>query len=139
MLQPLQRLHDHHGTGGEDQQRVEQGGELGATAIAIGEGVGAGAGAEPFGHPAQDQSRHIAEVVQSIPHQGERTGGQADHQLQTRKQAVEQHAPAKGRRRGRAMLMHQVMAMGRPGPMGVMRIAWLDHQRVRRDRNPPHW
>ena len=57
-----------------------------------------GQGAEALSPPAQQQPRHIAEVVQGIADQGQRAKADANGQLQSGEAAVEQHTPAKGRR-----------------------------------------
>ena len=96
--QPLQSLDDHHGGGHQDQHRIDQRGQLGAAAVAVGEARCGRPGAEPFGAPAEQQTGDIAEIVDRIADQGQRTEGQANRQLQSRQSAVEDDAPAKGRR-----------------------------------------
>jgi hypothetical protein len=91
-------LASRNGGGHQDQGRVDHRGQLGAAAKSVGELPAGGHGAEALGPPAQQQPRHIAEVVQGITDQGQRAKADANGQLQSGEAAVEQHTPAKGGR-----------------------------------------
>ena len=104
---------DKHDTGRhQDQNGIQQRGQLGTAAKAIGETLIGRATAQPLGPPAQQEARHIAQVMDGIPDQGHGAKTKADHQLQTREAAIEDHAPAEGG--GGAEAMDVLTGMGQP-------------------------
>jgi tetrahydromethanopterin S-methyltransferase subunit F len=94
--QALDGLHNHHRTGREDQQAVHQRHHLGAAAESVGEAPPSRPAAEPICPPTQGKADHIAEVVEGIADQRQRTEPETDRQLQGRQAAVENDAPAEG-------------------------------------------
>ena len=66
--QALQTFSKHHTGRHQDQNGIQQRGQLGTAAKAIGEVLVGRATAEPFGPPTQQEACHIAQVMNRISH-----------------------------------------------------------------------
>ena len=95
LLQAVQPLHHHQKPRTKNQQAIDQGRQVGAASIAIGEATAGGTQAQPLGAPGQQQTHHIPQVVDRIADQGQRAKAKANRQLRPGQKGIEQNAPAK--------------------------------------------